>query len=185
MAGSTLQNNIYGKMRDLLNKISAKAIELTDAQFTQKQTKNKWLGTKPASENEIKLTETRLGIEFPPDFKQFLLITNGFSASNDIEPNFEPINKIDFLRNIDSLIIEAYSIEGIENIGIQLEKSILVGGINQEQYFLLIPPSSKNEKWKYWKFANWHPGEEEYESLKSYFEEVLDFINESIRSEKS
>ena len=170
-------------MNSLLKKISEKAIELADFEFTQEQTKNKWLGTKPASENEIKLTEKRLGIKFPTDFKLFLSITNGFSAPNDIEPPFEPIDKIDFLKNIDSFIIEAYNVDGIENIGKQLEKSILVGGINQEQYFLLIPPNSTNEKWKYWKFANWNPGEEEHKNLESYFMEVLSFMNEQIETE--
>ncbi|WP_405397528.1 SMI1/KNR4 family protein [Maribacter sp. Asnod2-G09] len=170
-------------MNRLLKKISEKAIELADFEFTQDQTENEWLGTKPASESEIKLIEKRLGIEFPTDFKKFLSITNGFSAPNDIEPTFEPINKIDFLRNIDSFIIESYSIDGIENIGKQLEKSILVGGINQEQYFLLIPPNATNEKWKYWKFANWCPGEEEFDDLDSYFKSTLEFINEQIGSE--
>nr|WP_298425479.1 hypothetical protein [uncultured Kordia sp.] len=90
-------------------------------------------------------------MKFPNNFKQFLLISNGFSAPNDIEPNFESINKIDFLKNIDSFIIEAYCINEFEDIGKQLEKSILIAGINQEQYFLLIPPNSTNKKWKYWR----------------------------------
>ncbi|WP_339918449.1 hypothetical protein [Yeosuana marina] len=55
-------------MHRLLRKISEKAIELADFEFTPEQTENKWLGTKPASETEIKLTEKRLGIEFPTDF---------------------------------------------------------------------------------------------------------------------
>tara|TARA_R100001230_G_C5568225_1_gene90748 strand:- start:113 stop:625 length:513 start_codon:yes stop_codon:yes gene_type:complete len=169
-------------MNELLKLISERAIELADFDFTQEQTKNKWLGTLPASEDEIKLTEKRLGIELPADFKLFLSITNGFSAPNDIEPTFVPISKIDFLKNIDSFIIEAYSIDGIENIGKELEKSIIIGGLNQEQYFLLIPPNSKKEFWKYWKFANWYPGEEEYENLESYFSEVLKFMNEQIES---
>ena len=170
-------------MDSLLKQISEKAIELGDFEFTQEQTENKWLGTKPASETEIKLTEKRLGIEFPTDFKKFLSITNGFSAPNDIEPTFEPTDKIDYLRNIDRFIIEAYSIDGIENIGQELEKSILVGGINEEQYFLLIPHNLTTGKWKYWKFANWHPGEEEHENLESYFKDVLEFINEQIKTE--
>ncbi len=170
-------------MDSLLKQISEKAIELADLEFTQEQTVNKWLGTKPASESEIKLTEKRLGIEFPSDFKKFLSITNGFSAPNDIEPTFEPTNKIDYLKNIDSFIIEAYSIDGIENIGKELEKSILVGGINEEQYFLLIPSDLTAGKWKYWKFANWHPGEEEHENLESYFKNVLEFINEQLETE--
>jgi len=163
-------------MDNLLKKIAEKAIELANFEFTQEQTENKWLGTKPASETEIKLTEKRLGIEFPNDFKKFLSITNEFSAPNDIEPTFETVDKIDYLKNIDSFIIEAYSIDGIENIGKELEKSILVGGINEEQYFLLIPPDLTTGKWKYWKFANWHPGEEECKNFESYFKDVLEFI---------
>ena len=170
-------------MNSLLKKISEKAIELADFEFTQEQTENKWLGTKPATESEIKLTEKRLGIEFPTDFKLFLSITNGFSAPNDIEPTFEPIDKIDFLKNIDSFIIQAYSLDAIAEIGKQLEKSIVVGGINEEQYFLLIPPNSTNEKWKYWKFANWYPGEHEFENLESYFNDALEFINDQLETE--
>lgn len=172
-------------MYDTLKQISEKAIKLADFQFTQEKIENNWLGTNPASESEIKLTQDRLGIELPTDYKKFISITNGFSAPNDIEPTFESINKIDYLKNIDNFIIEAYSIDGIEDIGKQLEKSILIGGINQEQYFLLIPPDLTNRKWKYWKFANWHPGEEEHESLELYFKNVLNFINETIESEKT
>lgn len=170
-------------MDSLLKQISEKAIELADFEFTQEQTENKWIGTKPASETEIKLAEERLGLEFPVDYKEFLSITNGFSAPNDIEPTFEPIDKIDYLKNIDSFIIEAYSIDGIENIGKELEKSIIVGGINEEQYFLLIPSDLPTGKWKYWKFANWHPGEEEHENLESYFKNALEFINEELEAE--
>jgi|TARA_R110000744_G_scaffold374594_1_gene487479 hypothetical protein len=168
-------------MNSLLKQISEKAIDLADFEFTQEQIENKWLGAKPTAETEIKLIEKRLGIEFPNDFKQFLSITNGFSAPNEIEPTFEPINKIDFLKNIDSHIIEAYSIEGIENIGKQLEKSIVVGGINEEQYFLLIPTNSSSDIWKYWKFANWFPGEEEHKNLEAYFNGVLGFMNEETK----
>lgn len=167
-------------MYNLLKKISEKAIKLADVEFTQEQAKNKWIGKKPALESEIKRTEKRLGIELPSDFKLFLSISNGFSAPNDIEPNFEPIDKIDLLKNIDSTIIEAY---GIENIGKLLAQSIIVGGINQEQYFLLIPPNSLENKWKYWKFANWQPGEEAYNNMESYFMEVLNFMNEQIETE--
>ncbi|MGS2765141.1 SMI1/KNR4 family protein [Sinomicrobium sp. M5D2P9] len=167
-------------MKNLLKQISEKAIELADFEFTPEQITNKWLGNEPALETEIKLAEERLGIKFPADFKQFLTLTNGFSAPNNIEPTFECIDKIDYLKNMDSHIIKAYSIDGIEYVGKQLENSILIGGINEEQYFLLIPPNSTSNQWKYWKFANWHPGEEEHEGLESYFKEVLGFMNEQI-----
>ncbi|MEZ4802689.1 MAG: SMI1/KNR4 family protein [Gelidibacter sp.] len=167
-------------MKNLLKKISEKAIELADFEFTQEQAQNRWLGTKPASENEIKLTEKRLGIEFPTDFKLFLSITNGFSAPNDIEPTFEPIDKIDYLKKIDNFIVEVWNQEGIAEIGNQLERSITIAGISEEQYFLLIPPKCNTEQWKYWKFSSWQPGEVEYANLERYFNDVLEFINEQI-----
>lgn len=170
-------------MNNLLKKISEKAIEFADFEFTQEQVKNKWLGTKPTPETDIKQAEKRLGVEFPTDFKEFLSITNGFSAPNETEPTFVPINKIDFLKNIDNDIIEAYSVEEEYSLEEELKSSIVVGGINEEQYFLLLPPDSNNDEWRYWKFANWIPGAEEYDDLDSYFTEVLDFMIEEMESE--
>ena len=149
-------------MNSLLKQISEKAIELADFEFTQEQYENKWLGTKPVSETEIKLTEKRLGIEFPSDYKNFLAITNGFAAPNDIEPTFEPIEKIEYLKNIDSYLIDVWNQDETADIGEHLERSILVGGITEEQYFLLIPPKTDSGNWKYLWFNiscrnNWKP----------------------------
>ena len=168
-------------MNSLLKQISEKAIELGDFEFTQDQTENKWLGSKPISEIEINLTEKRLGIEFPTDFKKFLLITNGFFSPNNIEPTFEPIDRIEYLKNIDGSLVEVWNQEGIADIGKQLERSIVIAGRNEEQYFLIIPPESDLEKWKYWKFSSWQPGEVEHKDLQHYFKDVLLFMNEQIR----
>lgn len=113
-------------------------------------------------------------------FQEFLLISNEFAAPNDIEPTFLPIERVDYLKNIDNELIEIWTKDGIPTIGEELEKSIIIGGINEEQYFLIIPPNSKNLKWRYWKFASWIPGEEEYKSLYNYFEEVSDFLNQQM-----
>lgn len=170
-------------MNSLLKQISEKAIELADFEFTQEQINNKWLGTIPTSENDIQLTEKRLGVELPRDYKEFLRITNGFSAPNDVEPTFEPIAKIDYLKNVDSYLIEVWNQDGIADIGKQLERSIIIGGINEEQIFLLIPPMSGSENWKYWKFSSWQPGEVEYENLEHHLNEVLEFITDCIEED--
>ena len=60
------------------------------------------------------------------------------------------------------------------------ERSIAIGGINEEQMFMLIPPANSNDDWEYWKFANWIPGEEPYPSLKYYFLSVIEFCREEI-----
>ncbi len=170
-------------MKNLLDKIFEKAIKLDHFKFNEKQIKNSWLGNKPASDSEIKRTEKRLGIELPLDYKELLKITNGFSAPVTVEPTFEPIEKIDYLKNIDSYIIEIWSQEAIADIGKLLEKSIIIGGISEEQYFLLIPPNIKNKQWKYWTFASWYPGENEHKNLICYLEDLLKFINDEIETE--
>mgnify|MGYP000498278866 CR=1 FL=1 len=104
-------------------------------------------------------------------------ITNGFSQSTITEPEFYSINKIDWLKNIDHELINIWKENGPEEIGEQLERAIIVADSNKEQQFLLISPT-RNKEWKFWKFGNWIPGEEEYESLEVYFEETLEFLIE-------
>ncbi|WP_236010649.1 SMI1/KNR4 family protein [Flavobacterium chungangense] len=157
-------------MEKLLTTISEKAIKNEDFNFTSEQIENNWLGTIPATEKQISNTENRLGIKLPKDYIEFIKITNGFSAPNDIEPSFENISNIDFLKNIEPFTIEAYSYLP------ELKNAILIAGIEEEQYFLLIPPESENEEWKYWKFANWYPGEHPFGNLNEYFKDVLEFI---------
>ena len=170
-------------MNSLLKQISEKAIELADFEFTQEQIENKWLGTEPASQNDIKLTEKRLGVELPNDYKDFLRITNGFSAPNDVEPTFEPIDKVEYLKNIDGYLIEVWNQDGIADIGKQLKESIIIGGINEEQSFLLIPPNRSSRNWKYWKFSSWQPGVVEFENLENHLNDVLEFINDCIEED--
>ncbi len=159
-------------MKDLLFEISKKAIKYEDFHFTPEQMDNNWLGNLPAVEKQLVEIERKLGIKLPDDYKAFLSITNGFSAPNDIEPSFEKVENIDFLKNVDEFVIEAYS----EVYNDELAESIIIGGINQEQYFLLIPPKTENGEWMYWKFANWIPGEHAFKNLKEYFEDVLLFL---------
>jgi hypothetical protein len=159
-------------MKNLLIDISEKAIKSEDFNFTSEQIENNWLGNIPASEKQISDAENKLGVKFPEDYKEFLKITNGFSAPNDVEPSFENIENIDYLKNVDEFTIEAYGL-------VELENAIIVGGISEEQYFLLLPPEAENEKWKYWKFANWMAGEQPFENLKEYFEDVLKFVNKN------
>ena len=157
-------------MNNLLVEISKKVIKYEDFNFTSEQIENKWLGNIPAIDTEIIEIENKLGVKFPEDYKAFLKITNGFSAPNDVEPSFERIENVDYLKSVDEYVIEAFV-----NLP-ELETAIIVAGIQEEQYFLLLPPKSENGKWKYWKFANWHPGEEPFENLKEYFKNVLEFI---------
>lgn len=162
-------------MRKILEKLSESAIELKDIEYTSIQIQSKWIGNQPASNTQIEKAEQRIRLKLPIDYKKMLVITNGFTAPNSIEPNFLPVEQIDFLKNVNRDLIDAYSIDGLEDVGNNLRRSILIAGLNEEQHFLLIPPQEKSEIWKYWKFANWIPGEEEYTGIENYLKEVLDF----------
>lgn len=167
-------------MKSLLYQISELALKLKDIEFSNSQVDNQWLGEEPAFDSVILDVENRLKVQLPNDYREFLLITNGFAAPNEIEPTFLPIERVDYLKNIDNELIEIWTRDGISETGEELKKSILIGGIDEEQYFLIIPPDSKNLKWRYWKFASWIPGEEEYKSLYNYFEDVSDFLKQQM-----
>jgi hypothetical protein len=168
-------------MREILKGISEKAILLGDFKFTDEQVNTKWLGYPAADSTQIKETEARLGVELPEDYMEFLKITNGFPQYNQIVSSFMPVEKIDFLKVYDPFLIEIWQKhDELKDVAKGLEASILIGGLNEEQCSLLIPPNANSGKWGYWKFASWHPGEVPYNSLKEYLMSELEFMNEEV-----
>lgn len=159
----------------LLKTVSVNAIKSGDFDFPKSAIENKWLGAKPATLAQIETTEKRLGIELPQAYIDFLTTTNGFEATSSIYPTFHPIEKIDYLYNIDSYQVDLWLQEGTEDIGYKLKRSILVAGIGEEQYFLLIPPLA-NEPWEYWSFASWYPGEVPHDNFKAFWLKVNNFL---------
>lgn len=167
-------------MKEILVAISLLSLKFGEAEFASSiQKENNWLGFEPTSKQQILDTEKRLNVELPADYKDFLLITNGFTAPTTIDPSFMKVEDIDYLSNVDPFAIEVWSqYEELKYVAEALKRSILVGGKNEEQYFLLIPPLTKTDKWHYWTFASWMPREHEFENLDTYFKHVLEFIKE-------
>ena len=163
-------------MKKILTDLFQKSLTMNDNNyFTSEQIKNNWIGNLPATEIEIEETELRLGIILPADYKEFLKIANGYPTYNDaVEPSFEKINQIQYLKDFYPDIIDIWRDTGNEDVSKELSKSIIVAGKQEEQWFLLIPPTDENKNWKYWKFASWIPGEIEYKNLTEYF---LDTVN--------
>ncbi len=160
-------------MENILRGISKSVILLNDGAFTEEQKKTRWLGFAPATDAAIDATEKRLNCSLPTDYKDFLRLTNGFSQTNNaVHSTFLPVEKIDFLINLDDDLIEAWE-ESMPDIGKTLRTSILIGGLNESQQVLLIP---QKNKWIYWQFAGWIPGERPYKNLKTYFKGVFDFF---------
>ena len=166
-------------MKTILESISKEMIRLAEFEYTEAQLQSEWFGNQPATLNLIEEAESKLHVTLPEDYKEFLLISDGFYAFNDVEPTFHTVETIDYLRNVDAELIQIWKEDGNEEVAAVLEQSIIVAGIDEEQSFLLIPPSENNQNWNYWKFASWIPGEELFDSLKHYFEDALDFMKES------
>lgn len=70
-------------MEGILKKISGLAIQLNGSVFTDTQKQSNWLGYPPALLTDIEIAENRLGVKFPKDYKDLLLITNGFFTPCD------------------------------------------------------------------------------------------------------
>ncbi len=171
-------------LEELLINLSNKALQIGDLEFDTLRAN--WIGHSPATDQEILLAEKRLNVELPEDYKEFLKISNGFPDVNGIEPSFIPINEIDYLYNSIPLLVEIWGSKSpyeTQN-GDKYDRAILVGGLHEEQQFLLIPPAHEYAEWEYWKFASWIPGEEVYGSLRSYLVSSLDFCDYLIKEEK-
>lgn len=167
-------------MHKLLKNISRAALQLNDGDFSDQQRQEDWLGYPKAEMAAITQAEERLGVVFPEDYRQLLQLTDGFAAATFVEPQFLAVAAVDFLKNIDPELINIWRETGNEALADTLTQSILVAGKDEEQQFLLIPPSAKNDTWQYWKFAAWIPGEEAYEGLEKYLEYVLEFLQEEL-----
>lgn len=173
-------------MLKTLQEISKKALLLNDFDFSDEQIKAKWLGTTVAQDKEISDTEKRLKIKLPDDYVEFLKISNGFPQTSSTSCSFLSVDKIDYLKTLDEDLVEIWNEnDALKEVGEALTTAILIGGLNEEQQFLLIPPNKTRDKWAYWQFASWIPGEEEYPSLKDYFKSDLSFLKEQTKDLKT
>lgn len=173
-------------MKEILALLFKKSIDLGDEEYSDHQRETNWIGNPPATSEDIKSTEERLQIDLPPDYKEMLMIANGFPTSiNTVEPSFQKVSEIDYYRNYKWNYIDSWRThKELQEVVSNLEKSIIIAGFNEEQQFLLIPPMTENETWKYWKFAHWIPGEEEYSDLQKYFKGVIEFLDDIIEKNK-
>ena len=136
------------------------------------------MGDFPATGGEIVEAEEQLGVRFPADYRELLSISNGFPVPSGVDPGFLPVGAVNLLIEEDPYLVESY-----DSLGSELKTALLIGGKNEEQYFLLLPPNDDYEEWGYWKFANWIPGEHAFEDLTTYWHGVLQSLEKELESE--
>ena len=164
-------------MKQILQEISELAILLNEFDFPDVQRRRNWLGNPPATMESIYKVEERLGIVLPADYIEFLKLCNGFHAASTVKPTFVTTDEIDYLKNVDEFLISVWAgYDELADIADGLAKSIVIGGLREEQYFLLIPPEKYETEWRYWFFASWLPGKEQFKDLPGYFANTLSFL---------
>lgn len=169
---------VYGhlSLRTLLDSIADQAIKSGDLTYSKEVIGKSWLGYAPAAATAIAAVEARLGVTFPDEYRSFLLLTNGWRAAGFIDVTFLPVEKIGWLKDLDAQLVEIWGASLDETNPQQaagFRRSILIGGLNEEQQLLLVPPGGKDAAWQCWFFANWVPGIEPYPSLRFYLEHSL------------
>ena len=92
-SGRTL---IYGDQSwvSLLRKISLLSIEQNAGLHSDDIILSKWLGNDPASEEELLITERKIGRPLPGDYREFLKASNGFLAHSYISPSLARVQEI-------------------------------------------------------------------------------------------
>lgn len=171
-------------MKQILQEISEMAVLLNDEEFTAEQKQTKWLGYPPITDEELSQVETKLRINLPQDYIDFLKICNGFAIYSGVHPSFAPASRIDYLKNVDEDLVDIWGTFGeLADVASALATSIKIGGFEEEQYFLLIPPGENETKWRYWKFASWLPGESPFNDLTHYFTDALEFLKKNAAEE--
>ena len=179
------QSLVYEKLKwkELLKYISTKAIQKADFTYDKKSIAKSWLGFPPVKKDEIVKAEARLNIKLPKEYKEFLLTTNGFNPFS-LTPTLLPIDKIDWLKNLDPQLVEIWS-NAMQDVsgdfGKAFNNSLLIGGHQEEQQLLLIP-SAKSKNWECWFFASWTPGETKYPNFRYYMEKELQEFEENERN---
>jgi SMI1 / KNR4 family (SUKH-1) len=168
-------------MRELLIKMSVSAIALNPDAFTEQEKAAQWIGREPASAEAIAATEQRLNVKLPSDVIEFYQITNGTSEIlSHTFSGFEAIEQIDWLTNVDQEVLENYAGMGEEYLN-DLKNSILIAGLEHVHQILLIQPYGKCPRWRYWEFATYIPGENEFNDIATYLDRVNDFLADQIK----
>jgi hypothetical protein len=172
---------VFGQLtlKQLLQRMSDSAIQQKDINYEKTVIKSRWLGYAPAKKSTIEATEHRLGINLPEDYKAFLLASNGFRPTGSTDVSFLPVENIGWLHDLDSQLAEIVGQPMDKNDSTRaagFRRSILIGGLSEEQQFLLVPPGGIDKKWQYWFFASWLPGQQAYPSLRFYLEYELQFM---------
>jgi hypothetical protein len=166
--------------KELIQEISQAALRIEDIEtYNDIERSVQWIGFEGAESKEIMLSEERLKLRLPEDYKQFLATTNGIRKFPLNNPALLPVERIDYLKDIlepyfFDIIGCCYPEGGDEKMYLEnLTNAILISAYPDEQLVWLMPEDKERATWQTWFYASWLPGERIFPSFRFYVEEQL------------
>jgi hypothetical protein len=137
-----------------------------------------WLGYSGATEKQIVAAENRLGTSLPPDYREFLQVSNGWKWFDGLVPNIRLVQEITWYRESDADAINDWNdgwnygreLYGGEEIHEQIYLPSTLR-ISDNEYagtaVLLLNPQivTNSGEWEAWYFAHWVPGADIHSSF--------------------
>ena len=188
--------------RPVLSRLSAILLRSDDLKnyAPEGASSSRWCGQPSAAASEIIRAEERLGVTFPPSYRSFLSISNGWWPFSTFIERLVTVQEVEQLQTVDpeklSSLLKAYggedtvsdadylNYETPRNVEMMRMRyyadSLLVGnGWGVEDDMVLLNPSIvfPNGEWEVIFFANWIPGNQRYRSF-------LDFVVESVQMQE-
>lgn len=188
----------------LLTQLSTTLLEADDLgdgnPIPQQVRSAEWLGYPGASEEQIAQAEERLGTKFPPSYRDFLQVSNGWRYLNDSIYHLWSAEEIEWFptRNqewIDSWLEgeseygsptvsdKDYFVYGEQQDPVHLRseylpKALEISDIGDDAILLLNPQIvTPQGEWEAYFFANWLPGAKRYPSFWELVQgEYQDFV---------
>jgi SMI1 / KNR4 family (SUKH-1) len=186
-AGQPQRNSTSGR---LLSEISR--LRLSDPEVVVSVPDAKvisiWLGEKGATEEELTAAEQRLGTSLPPDYRAFLLESNGFEQLSSFIWRLYGTGEIDWFRIRNQAWIDAYQIgddispqehlnqrdNEVRFRAAYLSSCLQISEEGDSAVVLLNPEVvTAAGEWETWFFANWLPGARRYSSFREFMEAEL------------
>jgi SMI1/KNR4 family protein SUKH-1 len=162
-----------------------------------------WLGFPPATDEQLALLETRLGVMLPPSYREFLKVSNGWRQTGTFIWRMWSTEEIDWfrVRNRDwidaylspftlaelneefALTDDEYLVYGEAQDPVRyrhkyLESALEISETGDSAIYLLNPETvTPDGEWEAWLFANWLPGAARHRS----FAELMQAEHQSFR----
>jgi hypothetical protein len=145
-----------------------------------------WMGYPPASDEQIRAAEQRLGTTLPPSYREFLQVTNGWRTTGDFIDRLWSAEEIAWFSVRNQSWIDAWNDPQYAGPAVSeaehrtygpeqdsavfraeyLKTTLEISDIGDSAILLLNPQViTEDGEWEAWMLANWLPGASRYRSF--------------------